>query len=120
MGRDDEGRRLYSCSFCGKLQTQVKKIIFGPGVSICDECVALCVPIIADTSNEGSPASFMTPESSTTEQLLTLLKAYDGAADSVDSNMRDLVDILREREISWSLIGETLGVSRQAAWKRFG
>ena len=34
--------------------------------------------------------------------------------------MQDIVDLLRERDISWSAIGEALGVSRQAAWKRFG
>jgi len=37
----------YRCSFCGKLQEQVKKLIAGPrGVYICDECVALCREII--------------------------------------------------------------------------
>jgi biotin operon repressor len=34
--------------------------------------------------------------------------------------MQDVVDILREREVSWEMIGEALAVSRQAAWKRFG
>jgi hypothetical protein len=34
--------------------------------------------------------------------------------------MQDVVDILRERGVSWAMIGQTLAVSRQAAWKRFG
>jgi len=34
--------------------------------------------------------------------------------------MQDVVDILREREVSWEMIGRALAVSRQAAWKRFG
>jgi biotin operon repressor len=34
--------------------------------------------------------------------------------------MQDVVDILRERAVSWEKIGEALAVSRQAAWKRFG
>jgi hypothetical protein len=39
----------YRCSFCGKRQDQVKKLIAGPkGVYICDECVALCTEIIAN------------------------------------------------------------------------
>ena len=41
-------REKLSCSFCGKTHTQVLKLIAGPGVYICDECVALCVEIIAE------------------------------------------------------------------------
>ncbi len=37
-----------SCSFCGKRRDQVRKLIAGPGVRICDECVALCVEILAE------------------------------------------------------------------------
>jgi hypothetical protein len=40
------------CSFCGKSQTMVKKVIAGPGVYICDECVVLCVEIIAPSPEE--------------------------------------------------------------------
>jgi ATP-dependent Clp protease ATP-binding subunit ClpX len=36
-----------TCSFCGKRRERVKKLIAGPGVYICDECVVLCVEIIA-------------------------------------------------------------------------
>jgi len=45
---------------------------------------------------------------------------YNGAFESVDTAMQDIVDILREREVSWATIGHALHVSRQAAWKRFG
>ena len=42
--------RLYHCSFCGKSQSQVRRLIAGPnGVYICDECVVLCNEIIAET-----------------------------------------------------------------------
>ena len=40
------------CSFCGKSQTMVKKVIAGPGVYICDECIVLCVEIIAPSPEE--------------------------------------------------------------------
>ncbi len=40
------------CSFCGKSQTMVKKVIAGPGVYICDECIFLCVEIIAPSQEE--------------------------------------------------------------------
>ncbi len=45
MARDD-GNREIRCSFCGKTQDQVNKLIAGPGVYICDECVELCSDII--------------------------------------------------------------------------
>ena len=49
------GRADYQCSFCGKVQTQVKRLIAGPDrVFICDECVTLCDQIIAEESPEGS------------------------------------------------------------------
>ena len=47
MAKNEE-RRAVRCSFCGKLQEQVKRIIAGPGCYICDECVALCNRIIAE------------------------------------------------------------------------
>ena len=45
----DDSVRL-RCSFCGKDQNDVRKLIAGPAVFICDECVAACVDIIADDS----------------------------------------------------------------------
>jgi hypothetical protein len=60
------------------------------------------------------------PDNAPTENLLQTLRGYNGAFESIDRGMQDIVDILREREVSWATIGQTLAVSRQAAWKRFG
>jgi ATP-dependent Clp protease ATP-binding subunit ClpX len=51
-GKDD-GKLLY-CSFCGKSQHEVRKLIAGPSVFICDECVELCNDIIREEMNEAS------------------------------------------------------------------
>ncbi len=48
-----EGTELLKCSFCGKSQKQVKKLIAGPGVYICDECIELCNEIIEEELAEG-------------------------------------------------------------------
>ena len=40
-----------SCSFCGKLETEVKAIIVGPDVYICNECVELCIDILKEDRN---------------------------------------------------------------------
>ncbi len=48
----DDGIKQVRCSFCGKAQDQVKKLIAGPGVYICDECVELCSEIIEEEFKE--------------------------------------------------------------------
>ena len=52
--RIGESGDLLKWSFCGKTQKQVKKLIAGPGVYICDECIDLCNEIIIDELNETS------------------------------------------------------------------
>ncbi len=54
MARIGDGGDLLKCSFCGKSQKQVKKLIAGPGVYICDECIDLCNEIIEEELNETS------------------------------------------------------------------
>src|SRR5262249_25622118 len=49
---------LLKCSFCGKSQKQVKKLIAGPGVYICDECIDLCNEIIEEELSEASELRF--------------------------------------------------------------
>ena len=44
----DDGTKQLKCSFCSKTQDQVKRLIAGPGVYICDECVELCKEIIEE------------------------------------------------------------------------
>lgn len=54
MTRIGETSDLLKCSFCGKTQKQVKKLIAGPGVYICDECIELCNEIIVEELAEAS------------------------------------------------------------------
>ncbi|MFY9650359.1 MAG: ATP-dependent Clp protease ATP-binding subunit ClpX [Trebonia sp.] len=54
MARIGDGGDLLKCSFCGKSQKQVKKLIAGPGVYICDECIDLCNEIIEEELSEPS------------------------------------------------------------------
>ena len=56
--RIGESGDLLKCSFCGKTQKQVKKLIAGPGVYICDECIDLCNEIIVEELSEASAAGF--------------------------------------------------------------
>ena len=51
MPRNDE-KKKFKCSFCGKSEEQVRRLIAGPGVYICDECIELCSEIIIDEREE--------------------------------------------------------------------
>lgn len=61
--KDDTNDKLF-CSFCGKNQKEVKKLIAGPAVYICDECIQLCSEIIEeeDSKSYESPKTVMTPK----------------------------------------------------------
>jgi len=54
MARIGETSDLLKCSFCGKSQKQVKKLIAGPAIYICDECIELCNEIIEEEFSEGT------------------------------------------------------------------
>ncbi|HWS03317.1 MAG TPA: ATP-dependent Clp protease ATP-binding subunit ClpX [Gammaproteobacteria bacterium] len=54
-GKGDDGKLLY-CSFCGKSQHEVRKLIAGPSVFVCDECVELCNDIIREEMQEKASA----------------------------------------------------------------
>jgi ATP-dependent Clp protease ATP-binding subunit ClpX len=58
VARIGDGGDLLKCSFCGKSQKQVKKLIAGPGVYICDECIDLCNEIIEEELTESSDVKF--------------------------------------------------------------
>ena len=63
----DEGKKALRCSFCGKREQQVHRMIQGPGVRICDECVQLCMSIL----NEGFEGPETTPLEDVPDQLPT-------------------------------------------------
>src|SRR5918911_1007509 len=59
MARIGDGGDLLKCSFCGKSQKQVKKLIAGPGVYICDECIDLCNEIIEEELAESNEVKWV-------------------------------------------------------------
>jgi len=106
------------CSFCAKSQRRVEKLIAGPRVFICNECVGLCDQIIAGTWKPSEEKPF-TPLERPTEELVELLPSVNFASEANRDFLQELVDALRKRKVSWAAIGEALGVSRQSAWERF-
>ena len=57
MARTSENGDVFKCSFCGKSQKQVERLISGPGVYICEECIDLCNEIIAEEIQAAQPAA---------------------------------------------------------------
>jgi hypothetical protein len=103
------------CTFCRRDRHRVKKLVAGPGVYICDACVALCSRVLS-----GKPtAAFAGWESLTDDEILATLPAATAAVDAMEEQLRAHVAILRRREVSWERIAGALGVTKQAAWERF-
>jgi hypothetical protein len=103
-----------ACSFCRKPDTALARLIGGPGVYICDECVGICNRIL-----DATPAAFEGFEAMSDEELLKALKPANAAVEGARAVLQDGVEVLRKRDVSWAAIGEALGISRQAAWERF-
>ena len=121
--------RTLHCSFCGRPEQEVAKIIAGPGVYICDVCVALCQQILDGHAHGARPEA--APEGASrqarlrvwddlgAEELLELLPRMSTASDQVEGGLHECVARLRELGVTWSRIGEALGITRQSAWGRF-
>jgi len=108
------GKRLY-CSFCRKNDEQVKKLVAGPGVYICDACIYLARRWIGKCP----PTAARGWESLGERDLLNALPAASEAVRAAEEVLREHVATLRKRGVTWDRIGEALGVSRQAVWERF-
>ena len=120
-----------SCSFCGKDQTDVTKLIAGPGVFICNQCVDLCNQIIADElsrpdpsaveqdSARAEPPGIRAWDQLSDEALLHEMVKAHAAHHNVDRAVHRHVQALRGRGMSRARIGDALGMTRQSAWERF-
>jgi hypothetical protein len=107
-------RRRLRCSFCGKSEREVAKLLAGPKVHICDACVGVCNRIL-----EAVPRTFGGWDAMTDAQLLAALKPAAASVDGTRAVLQSQVEALRQRAVTWEAIGGALGISRQAAWERF-
>ncbi|HEY6296452.1 MAG TPA: ClpX C4-type zinc finger protein [Streptosporangiaceae bacterium] len=110
------------CSFCAKPSSDVAKVIAGPGVYICNECVGLCSDILRAEQQKPSDPGTQLPaweETMTDEQILDLLPRIAAVGAQTEASLQRLVTILRERRVTWARIGAALAITRQSAWERF-
>lgn len=106
--------RALKCSFCGKPEAKVDKLIAGPKVHICDACVGVCNNIL-----DATPAGFSGWDTLADDKLLSSLASSEAAVAGMRDVLQTQVEILRKRGVSWAAIAGALGISRQAAWERF-
>jgi ClpX C4-type zinc finger protein len=112
---DSATHKLAGCSFCGKSKEHVAKLIAGPGVYICDECIALCNDILVEDAS-GDLANW---DALDDEALLERMVQVASTRDRVDSGVGAIVRVLRQRDVTWARIGQALGITRQSAWERY-
>lgn len=108
------------CSLCTKEAAQVARVVAGPGVFICSECVELCQVILDAAPAQRSATALPAWATMSDEEMLSHLPRIAAVAGQVEADMRLWVSRLRVRGVTWSRIGAALGMTRQSAWQRFG
>lgn len=88
------------CSFCAKSQHEVAKLIAGPGVYICDQCIGLCDEILVEDRRDAPPTG-AAGDGASEEALLRHLHDLARRSD-------ELVEQLRGRDVAWERIAEAL------------
>jgi len=87
MQKKDDSNDDLLCSFCGKSQDEVKKLIAGPSVYICDECIQLCTEIIAEEYGQDKEKDTALPKPYEIKELLDkYFKDYKGNRDDLFAN----------------------------------
>jgi hypothetical protein len=119
---EPNGLQPARCSFCRKGQADVNALIAGMGVYICNECVAVANDSLAQLGTVNQKVTFDPAKhfrGFETDKLLKGVALIEPVHQDVSAQQALMVAILRERAVSWAEIGQALGVSRQAAWRRF-
>ncbi len=112
-------RAQIACSFCRKAPEAVARLVAGPGVFICNECISLCNDLI-DAPKEDRPDPVTAWERNMSDDdLLAHLPRVAAAAAQVEQHLAAWVRLARHRGITWTRIGAALDMTRQSAWERF-
>jgi ATP-dependent protease Clp ATPase subunit len=122
MTADTARTAIASCSFCLKPNTEIAKLVAGPGVYICNECVDLCVQVIEGEKNKPAvPVPQVAPweRVDTADQVLAHLPLIAATHAHVEQNLTGWVRRGRALGVTWAQIGQALGMTRQSAWERF-
>ncbi len=109
---------IAACSFCAKPNTEVVALVAGPGVYICNECVALS-QLVIDARAEAVPRLAPWLQVDDVDAVLANLPRIAEAGAQVEASLTGWVRRARELGATWARIGDALGMTRQSAWTRF-
>lgn len=108
------------CSFCLKPNTEVKALVAGPAVYVCNECVDLCCQIIKDVPEGGTGNRLRAWEQTDSlDVALAMLPNVVRAEAQVEESLLGWVRRSRTLGATWAQVGDALGMTRQSAWERF-
>lgn len=114
---------IASCSFCLKAYTEVGTLVAGPGVYICDECVALSGQLVASKRKSvkrkpPQPIGLWEAEAGL-EAVLIALPRVAQAEKQTEYTLTQYVRKAGKLGATWAAIGQALSMARQSAWERF-
>lgn len=109
------------CSFCFKPNTEVERLVAGPAVYVCNECVELCRHIIETTAAGPVRGARLMPwdHAQSVEAALAHLPNVVRAQAQVEESLLGWVLRARRLGATWAQVGDALGITRQSAWERF-
>jgi hypothetical protein len=111
-------RESAACSFCLKPAAEVVRLVAGPGVHICNECIELAAVVVKSTAAE-KPVTSRWDQELPDDDLLAHLPRVAALGVQVERQLAAWVGTARARGITWTRIGLALGMTRQSAWERF-
>ena len=117
QSQESNNRRHWRCSFCGRGEDKLRRLVAGPGVFICDQCVQLCNEVLE--SDERRRGLSIGPDRKVVLVLLDELRINAAGLKQSEDQLQRAVNLLRRNNVAWSRIGEAMGTSGQAAWERY-
>jgi ribosomal protein L37AE/L43A len=103
------------CSFCKKPAAADRRLVGGPGVFICQECVELCSNVLGSEIDPAIPTASQAHD----ESILAVLPKIAATAEEVERELATRVHQLRSHDVDWERIGAALGVTAEEASRRF-
>jgi hypothetical protein len=117
---DTETVAIAACSFCLRADTEVKVLVAGPAVYVCNDCVDLCRQIIEQhPGKQDRPRVLPWEQAESLDIVLAHLPKVAEARSQVEQTLQGWVSRARALGATWAQIGDALGMTRQSAWERF-
>jgi hypothetical protein len=113
--------QLLTCSFCSKSSKEVQKLIAGPGVYICDECIGLCNEILeVEDVNDDDARQRHSVEEGPLEAVLPIFRSMAETGRTIDGRLAAWAKTLARRGVPLPTIAEHAGLDERVAAERFG